>query len=186
MERMSPTKQARVVLADCEEALLEFTRADQWSMRRRWVTVVGLMRAVGHVVRNVDADSSPAVAAAVADQFEKLKQSKPDPTNIFWGFIEQERNNVLKTYRFAVRGNVTIGVLPAVVPRDPPPEMPPGSIGIVTDVLGSHHITSRFDIPALKDGPFAGMDPIAVIREAIAFWHAYLNEIDKEVARRQG
>ncbi len=95
------TARARVVLSDCEAALgllhdCEF--GQQW--RQRWVTVIALLRAVGHVLRNVDGKSDPGLGRAVRLMFEELETTKPKP-ELYWQFIVQERNNILKEYKFS-------------------------------------------------------------------------------------
>jgi hypothetical protein len=79
-----------------------------------------------------------------------------------------------------------------------PPALSGGvrTIGMVTDPLGTQYVTSTFGLHPLTDteppdsrkpsadrsNPFAGQDPIAVVREAIAFWHDCLDEIDRRVS----
>jgi len=174
------TQQARMVLADCEESLLELINSTQGTMRRRWVATVGLLRAVGHVLKNVDGKKSVPLLDVIKEKFSELKGTEPDPV-IFWGFIENERNNVLKEYLFAVRGNHTIEI-PGYDPLRPPsPVLPPGrSIGV-----GADPPDPRFRISPLEHGPFAGQDPVQVVRQAIQFWRAYLDEIDRLTEERE-
>ena len=37
----------------------------------------------------------------------------------------------------------------------------------------------------MGSGPFQGQDPLELCRDAIAFWHRYLDAIDVQVAARQ-
>jgi hypothetical protein len=99
---------AREVLRDCEAALEDLRAGPtglQW--RTRWAATVTLLRAVGHVLEKVDSKSSKAMATAIKEKYKELKASKSEP-QIYWGFIEQERNNILKEYRFSAKQNVTI------------------------------------------------------------------------------
>lgn len=60
------------------------------------------MRTVGHVLAKVDARVSPAHAEAVNGLWAKLKADRRSSA-IFWDFIEEERNNLLKTYAFGAK-----------------------------------------------------------------------------------
>ena len=164
------TRHARVVLSDCEESLLELRAASQDTLRRRWVATITLLRAVGHVLL----EEEPTQASSVA---RSVMREEPDAA-IFWGFIKKERDTVLKTDRFAVRGSVTIAFPP------PGTSIPPrsGNVGIATDPLGTAYKTSTFTLHRLTDGPFAGEEPIAVVQKAITFWHTRLDEIDRRVS----
>ena len=82
---------ARAVLADCDQALEELKVARQETLRRRWLTMVALLRAVGHVLDKVDGATSPALRTVINQRYAALKASRPDPA-IFWHFIEEERN----------------------------------------------------------------------------------------------
>jgi len=170
-----------MVLADCEESLLELMNAGQNNMRRRWVATVSLLRAVGHVLDKVDAETSP-LARSVIDK--KYREPRP---SIFEDFIEDERNNVLKQYRFSVRGDGAIGI-PTSNERVRPavPGMPPGAIGMMTHQLGTEIRTYRFTIAPFDKGPFAGRDPIDVVREALTFWHEYLDDVDRRISTANG
>jgi hypothetical protein len=85
-------------------------------------------------------------------------------------FIDQERNDVLKEYLFAVRGNQTIGV-------------PTGTIGMITSPYGTTYASeSRFDVWPLVAGCFVGEQPFEVVQQSIDFWRAYLDDIERAVA----
>jgi hypothetical protein len=61
------TYHARVVLGDCEDALAELdSGAAGVEWRRRSVTTVALLRAVGHVLVKVDGPSDAALASPPA------------------------------------------------------------------------------------------------------------------------
>jgi hypothetical protein len=159
---------AHAVLADCEAAFIELKAATQETLRRRWFTTIALLRAVGHVLHKVDGEGSPELGAAVKKHFDDLKARKPEP-RIFWGFIEKERNDVMKLYQFSVRGNQTIGVQP-------------GTIGTITSPFGTTYAPeSRFDVWPLIAGSFAGEQPFDVVQQAIDFWREGLDKIERAV-----
>lgn len=91
---------ARRVLSDLRQAARELKAAanesDDAALRLRWVASVTLLRVVGHVLRNIDARRSRHMRAAVGEAWTRWK---PDP--LWQGFIEAERNMLLKEYRFA-------------------------------------------------------------------------------------
>jgi hypothetical protein len=99
-----------------------------------------------------------------------LKQTKPEPS-IFWQFIEEERNSVLKQYRSRAGQGVSIRV-PTLYHNmktgeqwsDPDPPLPP-----------LFHYT-------IVSGPFEGRDHRDVLREAIQWWAFQLDSIDKTVS----
>src|SRR3972149_30427 len=99
---------AREVLADCELALADFEAAGPtpyW--RTRWTGLVALLRCVGHVLHKVDAEQTSDLKKAIAAEWDTLSKSKPEP-RIFWEFIEEERNNILKAYEFGARMNTKV------------------------------------------------------------------------------
>jgi hypothetical protein len=150
------TRAARVVLDDCRGALAELTdRAQGATWRRRWVTVIALLRIVGHVLKRVDAPTNPALRAAVDQAWRELNRSKPVP-QILWGFIEEERNNILKEYRIGAGHDVTV-----YVGADRPADY-------------------RYVVNA---GPYQGRLQTEVVSEAIAWWEGYLDAVDQSAKR---
>ena len=94
---------------DCVSILFDFQNSDvddageelpEW--RINWVAGVALLRTIGHVLVKVDSKTSPAHAVAIGELWRKFKSDREDAA-IFWNFIEQERNNILKTYSFGAR-----------------------------------------------------------------------------------
>jgi hypothetical protein len=72
------TQAAREVLEDCRGAVDEIVDGIQGrSWRRRWITAVVLLRAVGHVLENVDVKISPHYKRAIREAWSKLKYSEP-------------------------------------------------------------------------------------------------------------
>lgn len=150
------TKAAREVLEDCRGAVDEIVDGIQGrSWRRRWVTAVVLLRTVGHVLEKVDVRISSEYRRAIDDAWAQLKSSKPNP-EIFWQFIEAERNNIMKEYEVGAGQGATVRL-----GQNKPIE---------------HHYL-------INSGPFAGRDQRVVLREAIAWWESYLDGIDREANR---
>jgi hypothetical protein len=165
------TTQARVVLSDCQGALDSLAHCEhgaEW--RRRWVTVVTLQRAVGHVLDKVDGTSSPRMASVIKTRWSLLNKTKPEP-HIFWNFIEEERNNVLKEYLFAGRHASGFNVKSVSL-----------SVGDGKIVTSTAEESDEIHMHVFNEGPFAGRHQIDVAAEAIAWWKAYLDEIDKATA----
>ena len=147
------TVHAREVLRDCER-LLDVIRPDMPTelWRPRWAGLVALLRAVGHVLRYVDGKESDAAGKVIRSRWDDLLKSKPEPT-IFWEFIYRKRNNVVKTYAFGAGVNINI-------------------------TPGGQTTFEAF----MRSGPYQGRNPLELCREAIAFWHRYLDAIDEQVA----
>ncbi len=163
------TNVAREVLADAATALADFeASAGTAYWRTRWVALVALLRAVGHILDKVDAVADPSIGRASAAAWQQLGASKPDP-RIFWDFIYDERNNVLKAYRFGAGLNITVR---------------PGSAwcNTVTGESGGTESGPTTYDAFMRSGSFAGEDPRELARRAIDFWTAYLDSIDRASA----
>jgi hypothetical protein len=155
---------AREVLADCELALADFEAAGPtpyW--RTRWAGLVALLRCVGHVLHKVDTEQSSDLKKAVATRWDALKNSKPEP-RIYWEFIDEERNNILKAYEFGARMNTT--VRPGTTHLSLSGDSSQGPSGATT--------YESF----IRSGTFGGRDAVEVCREAIAFWRTFLDSVE--------
>ena len=148
-------QKARAVLADCKHAheLLEVeSRAD--TFRVLWVAGVALARAVGHVLQKIDGGSTNATREAIERAYAGWKADK-QANAIFFEFIEQERNQVLKQYE--------LGFLA-------------GPIGVATpDAVFT--LDEQIFCP-LAEGPFAGEDCRDVLKLAIDWWELQLRDIE--------
>jgi hypothetical protein len=150
---------ARVVLEDCRYTIgrLEDAR-DEQEFRVRWVALVALLRAVGHVLDKVDGGSSAALRKAVDSRWTEWRRDRAHH-GLFWDFIETERNSMLKTYQVGVQlGNVQVTIQQA-------------------DAVQAFTLGECLFKPLL-DGPYAGEDGRDVARDAISWWEAQLSWIE--------
>ena len=93
---------SRLVYLDCREAHHELKNGLVGSLwRRRWVAFITLIRAIGHVLKEVDGNKWNGLDEIVSTEWDKWKQEP-----IFKEFIENERNNVLKQYKFKAQQNL--------------------------------------------------------------------------------
>ncbi len=122
-----------------------------------------------HVLKTVDSQASTEMANAIQAAWETLQRTKPEP-DIFWQFIEEERNNVLKAYQFGAKENVNIS--PPTLHLDLKTGEQWSSGGAPTTY---HHI--------MGPGPFAGQHPTDLVAEGIAWWRSYLDNIDTAAAQ---
>jgi hypothetical protein len=177
--RPQMTTTARRVLEDAKVAILAHSdHLTGPSFRASWFSIVGLLRSVGHVLAKVDAEADPALARLVAQAWTRIQSTKPEP-KIFWGFIESERNRFLKNYE---HGITRLKVFHTTE----------GGQALVLDIANSGklvqmgtlrsappHVPDRGILSVLSDGPFAGRPEREVALEAVAWWDAYLREIEQ-------
>src|SRR5262245_48794944 len=106
----SMTLAARQVLDDCRDALGDLADGVQGpTFRRRWITALALLRAVGHVLDKIDSEKSHLYRESIRNWWKRLKSTEPEP-HIFWDFIDKERNMLLKEYRMQAGQGVSIQV----------------------------------------------------------------------------
>ncbi|PZA09650.1 hypothetical protein DNX69_23080 [Rhodopseudomonas palustris] len=60
-----------------------------------------MLRTIGHVLAKIDAKASDVNQVIIQEYWDAWKQNKHENW-IFWEFIEDERNNILKAYKFGV------------------------------------------------------------------------------------
>ncbi|MGB2895965.1 MAG: hypothetical protein WBB65_07375 [Anaerolineales bacterium] len=161
------TQYARLVLKDCEAAMQDLqSGAIGHTYRSRWVGAVALLRTVGHVLDKRDKLKDEWMATAIDNAWSELKQTKPEP-RIFWEFIEEERNNVLKLYEFGAKENITVR---------------PGAISINLDTgeqVSSPSGETTYD-HFVAGGPLEGFTPDEAVAQAIEWWCSYLDRVDRE------
>jgi hypothetical protein len=134
------TVTARKVLADCKAAhsLLE-TESDNVRFRVIWVSGVALLRSVGHVLKGVDSKRDPRTREAIDEAWERWSSDR-ETIAVFWEFIQEERNNILKEYEFGfMSGPVASGSTPPTPElgsSSRPPWAPPGCGSAWTSTSG--------------------------------------------------
>ncbi len=156
------TTQAKKVLSDLKQshAMLE-SEEDYTKFRVLWVAAITLARAVGHILDKVDSKQSILMKTTIDKKWKNLKNSKNRSKNIiFFEFIENERNQILKEYEF--------GMLSSPIDL-----MVEGKDSVFT-------LDSCMYMP-LQDGKYAGEDCRDVLAEAITWWKNYICEIDVEL-----
>jgi hypothetical protein len=155
------TATARKALRDLQvaHALLEVEESTE-RFRVIWVASVALSRAVGHVLQKVDSNTSPQLKTVILQMYESWK-ADPETHRVFFEFIEDERNSVLKEYEFGfMSGPVDLVVLPD------------GPSATLADNL----------FCPLSSGRFAGEDCRDVLELAINWWQMQLGQIDRAAA----
>jgi hypothetical protein len=149
------TTAARMVLADCRlsHALLEH-ETDSARFRIIWAGAVALTRSVGNVLRNIDGKDQKLKNIADA---EFIKWKTLPEHKIFKKFIDYERNQILKEYRYNIYDQDKI-------------------IGYhenIDDIL----LDDCLFVPVIS-GKWHGEDARDVLGEALAWWEAQLSTID--------
>ncbi len=148
---------ARKVLEDCKSAhaLLE-DETDGIRFRLFWVAGIALLRAVGHVLKKVDAANDQELSAIINCIYHEWKQEK-DKNAIFWEFIDNERNNLLKEYEVGfLAGPVDLCVIPE------------GAIFTLDENLFCQ----------IAVGRYAGEDCRDILSEGIDWWERQLSAIE--------
>jgi hypothetical protein len=167
------TSAARRVVADCHVAL-QLLEEEQDSQRWRvhWAAAVALIRAVGHVLDKVDGiDPKTKKASKMA-----FKRWRDDPDcEIFRSFIEFERNNILKEYRFGPHPTDEVELALSVPLRHPET----GEAFHETEV---YSIGENIYKPMLE-GFREGDDARDVLAETLEWWSRELDAIDATVGQ---
>ena len=163
------TAGARAVFADCEAAL-EMLEDEKNPQRWRvlWAGAMALLRAVGHVLQKMDGHNA-ALRPLIDAAYHRWKTDHSGNA-VFWEFIEEERNNILKEYRFHV---LESGEVDVVV------------IGSIEDV-DSGESSKSAELYTLEESIFKpvtdgfGKDEDArdIYRDAVNWWHTELSHIE--------
>lgn len=151
---------AHEVLADCQHSLdLLQDESNPDNFRILWVAGIALARAVGHVLQKVDGESNNRLRTAVDSAWASWKSDR-SRNSIFWDFIEEERNQVLKQYEIGFFG------------------------GPVNILAGDevHTLDDNLFCP-LSAGAFAGEDCRDVLEQAIRWWQQQLADIEADVLK---
>ena len=160
------TVAARRALADCVAALemLEDER-DEQRWRVLWIGAVALLRAVGHVLRNVDGQI-PQARAAIDAAYETWTARHPEHV-VFREFIRQERNNILKEYRLNVLDSADAHLAVVVDGSDSGDSTAETSFVLEENLF--RPVTGGFGV---------GEDARDVYRQAIRWWEAELSRLE--------
>jgi len=118
------------------------------------------------VLRKVDALTDPALEKIINEEWSKLQNSKPEP-RIFWEFIDEERNNILKEYQISAGQGVTIR---------------PGTthINLKTGEQKSEQSLPTLYHYTINSGYYKGKEQKDVLSEAIEWWEEYLKNIETQ------
>lgn len=163
------TAAARKVLEDCRLALQlleKETDLERW--RVHWAAAVALVRAVGHVLKNVDGQD-PKLKQIGAEAFKRWKGDDP-AHEIFREFVERERNNILKEYRFSHHPQEEVDVAVGWTLQNPQT----GERVICAEV---YPIGENIYRP-MVDGFREGDDARDILSDAITWWERELAAID--------
>lgn len=147
--------------------------------RISWIAITTLLRAVGHVLDKVDSLQSPKLKRIIGDRYLDIKKTKPKP-EIFWYFIDNERNRFIKEYDHNVDRGITLGPLNIGDIK---------GISLTIDVgrTENSHVTSptaKFK-SIISSGHFKGRNEKDVAIEALSWWTDYINSIKDEFERTQ-
>jgi hypothetical protein len=164
---------ADLVLHDCMFAISKHSESLQGTeFRLSWWTIISLLRAIGHVLHKVDSTISEKHKFIIDEEFTILKKSRPKP-EIYWEFIEIERNQFLKNYDYGVRRQFTNSW-----------KREDGKIAslsvYVDDQLGGRitpALEGIYQESFIKYGHFKGQNERDLVEKAIAWWHYYINNI---------
>lgn len=118
------------------------------------------------MLKNVDAQQSPAMRKAIDEKWNELEQSKPEPY-IFWDFILKGRNQFLKIYEHGIMRKITIPIEP--------------NLNVSIDLAnGSGKVSSpNAEMKSyILRGQFKGVSEREVARMAYDWWKKYLDEVD--------
>jgi hypothetical protein len=156
---------ARQVLDDCRHAASLLDAAEDPATRRvLWVATTALLRAVGHVLRNVDGRGDPDYAHAISEHWAAIEIERPRHPP-FWEFIEPERNAVLKEYALGFDE----GGIDLVFGRPEAPEL----TRLPPDVF----------LPSTR---VDGEDARELVKEAIEWWEYQLVRVDQLASDHHG
>jgi hypothetical protein len=192
---------ARLVLSDCQWTLQQFSETVSGEpLRVSWVAVVTLLRAVGHVLHEVDAEADADVRHVVEQKHSSCVRTRPLP-EIYWQFICRERSNILKQYRFGFARTIEqapdttlyLGtgqtIRYQITPTSSTPDGRTDGLAFNYDALsvtgGPLPPQQRPITSLIADGPFKGRSEKDVAEEAIRWWTDYLDEVEALIIKRK-
>ena len=160
-------KRVHVALEDSRQAVEELRSLD-WGIlsnpslwRRRYLTAISVIRAVGHILKNVESKKSPAHKQAIQEAWNRIKGRQ-----LFTRFIKADRDSILKEY-FALTELKLKG----------------GAFAVRDDEGNRVGIEQRKEISlVVSNGHYKGKDAISLFDEAIEFWETEIDRIERRVA----
>lgn len=178
------TTTARLVLKDARFAIEQHSDDLQGErFRISWLAIHALLRAVGHVLINVDAQD-PISHEAIKKIHEERKNAP-----IFKEFIVKGRNDFLKDYALSAKRNLRTMV---TIPKNGKTFYVDIDVGSVqgagkaslsvqpTANVGGVIVPIQSSIEStIKKGTFAGQHEKAVAIQACEWWSDYLDAVDE-------
>ena len=162
---------SRELYSDCVKARDLLSKAvidnNKTETKILWFACLAMLRAVGHVLKNVDAGQrSKAFQNDLASRYRKWKN---DP--VFSDFIEKERNLILKEYESALgeenreeRSHLLLESGDFLLTES-------GQRLIIGTSITSRMVKSK--------GAYANSSPVDVVDAALQWWNTELNELEK-------
>ena len=171
-------KYARIVLQDCKYAIAKHSiQMQAEEFRVSWISIT-LLRAVGHVLKEKDSQTSPVHKKVIDEKWDKLYATKPSP-KILWKFIIKERNRFLKEYEHNISRDGHLGINPSGN----------NSILLSFDMANSRGNTVSSDKLQIKSvlssGEYKNQNEKDVAWMAYNWWDNYLNEIDSLISEQE-
>ena len=159
------TTAARLVLQDCHFALREFAGDIQGA---RWRIIymanVALLRAVYHVLESRDVPTNAKLNQSFNTWKVELLRTKPTP-EIYWKFIVDERNQILKEYAATRVTNSVVSDIRFDL-----------STGKAEDLGNARQQYT------MAEGHFAGQEQRYLIKCAIEWWELELQKLERASA----
>lgn len=163
------TMAAREVLGDCRIAMQILESETQLPVWRvHWAGAVALLRAVGHVLEKVDG-TSEELKKLVREAYQSWKDDR-ETHAIFWEFIANERNNILKEYNFNINPLEEIGIVYEMTSTN----IETGEPVQISDIAILDENIYR---PSLE-GYRVGDDVRDIYSDAVDWWELQLSQID--------
>jgi hypothetical protein len=144
--------------------------------RVHWAGALALVRSVGHVLHKVDG-ADPAVGQLITVAYQRWKSQKVKNA-VFWDFIEAERNNILKEYRFNLHPLEYVDVAVMMTVRHP-------ETGELCEIPEVVPIGENIYRPIIE-GYGESNDARDVYREALDWWKTELTAIEHALSRSLG
>jgi hypothetical protein len=170
---------AEIVLQDCKHAIADYNlNLQSEKLRIRWISIITLLRAVGHVLKNVDTTQDPKLKAIILKKFMEIKDNQ-EKHHIYNEFIVKERNRFLKEYEH--------GFKRILQPKPSPKKLPKNIIRFssssdVSRNSGGIIVVKDSDeiISSISSGYFKGSYEKDVALMAYNWWLSLIKEIKDE------